>query len=84
MKPYQYSPKLTISPQVFVMSSPLGYNSYTGSTMVNRIPGTMVGASFDYKISKKFGMNFGYKANMMFTPEFKLMNNFQIGSKMLF
>jgi hypothetical protein len=84
MKPYQYSPKLTISPQIFVMSSPLGYNSYTGGTMVNRVPGAMVGASFDYKLSKKFGMNFGYKANMSYTPEFKLMNNFQIGSKMIF
>jgi hypothetical protein len=44
----------------------------------------MVGASFDYKISKRFGFNFAYKANMMFEPEFMMLNNFQIGSKVSF
>jgi hypothetical protein len=84
MKPYQYSRKLSISPQVFVMNSPLGYNSVTGGTIVTRIPSSMLGASFDYKISKRFGFNFAYKANMSYEPKFTMLSNFQIGSKVSF
>jgi len=84
MKPYNVSKKLAISPQVFLMNSPINYNSVTGATLVTRTPGSMVGASFDYKISKRFGFNFAYKANMMFEPEFMMLNNFQIGSKVSF
>jgi hypothetical protein len=54
-KPYAYSKKLSISPQLFVMSSPLSYNTVTGVSMVNRHAGYLVGGSFDYKLSKRFG-----------------------------
>ena len=84
MKPYQYSRKLSISPQVFVMNSPIGYNSVTGRTLVTRIPTAMLGASFDYKISKRFGFNFAYKANIATEPQFTMLSNFQIGSKVSF
>lgn len=83
-KPYQYSQKLTFSPQVFVMSSPIAYNALTGGTSVSRTPGALLGTSIDYRISKRFGFNFGYKANIAFEPEFSLLHNFQIGSKMTF
>ena len=83
-KPYQYSKKLTISPQVFVMSAPIAYNTVTGGTAVSRTPGALLGTAIDYRISKRFGFNFGYKANVGFVPEFSLLHNFQIGSKMTF
>ena len=84
MKQYQYNSKLAISPQLFIMSSPIGYNTYTGSTAVTRIPTAMVGSSFDYKLSKKFGFNISYRANMAFEQRFSMLNNFLVGSKMIF
>jgi hypothetical protein len=84
MKPYQYSRKVTLTPQVFVMQSPLSWNTVTGSSAVSRTPGGIIGLGYDYKISRRFGFSASYKAAMTFTPEFSLMNNFQIGSKMAF
>jgi hypothetical protein len=84
MKPFQYSKKVTLTPQVFLMQSPLAWNTVTGSSSVTRTPAAMVGLGYDYKISKRFGFSASYRANMMFSPEFSLMNNIQIGSKMVF
>jgi hypothetical protein len=44
----------------------------------------MIGLGYDYKLSKRFGFSTSYKAAMSFAPEFSLLNNFQIGSKMIF
>jgi hypothetical protein len=84
MKPYSYSRKVTLTPQVFVMQSPLAWNTVTGGSTVSRTPGAMVGLGYDYKLSKRFGFSTSYKAAMSFAPEFSLLNNFQIGSKMIF
>jgi hypothetical protein len=82
-KPFQYSKKLTYSPQVFVMYSPLGYNTYTGNTMVGRHFGFLVGTSIDYKISRRFGFSFNYKLNMNTQPDQKFTSNFLIGTRMM-
>jgi hypothetical protein len=80
-KPYVYSPKLTYSPQIFAMSSPMSYNSITGSTLVNRHFGFLVGTSIDYKLSKRFGLSFNYKLNMSTQAGTRFTNNFLIGSR---
>jgi hypothetical protein len=82
-KPYQYSKKLTYSPQVFMMSSPLAYNNMAGTTTVNRHFGALVGVSIDYKLSKRFGFSFNYKLNMNTQPGSVFTNNFLIGSRMM-
>ena len=84
MKPFPYSRKVTLTPQVFVMQSPLAWNTVTGGSTVSRTPGAMIGLGYDYKLSKRFGFSASYKAAMSFTPEFSLLNNIQIGSKMIF
>ena len=84
MKPFQYSKKVTLTPQVFAMQSPLAWNTVTGASSVSRTPGAILGLGYDYKISRRFGFSASYKAAMLFTPEFSLMNNIQIGSKMVF
>ena len=38
----------------------------------------------DYKISKRFGFSASYKAAMSFGDSFSLLNNIQIGSKLVF
>jgi hypothetical protein len=82
-KPFQYSKKLTLSPQVFVMSSPISYQPSAGSTMINRSVGFLVGSSFDYKISKRFGFSFNYKANFNTSPGSQVLHNFLVGSRVM-
>jgi hypothetical protein len=82
-KPYPYSPKLTISPQVFTMFSPIAWNSVTGVTTINRHMGFLVGSSFDYKLSKRFGFSFNYKLSGNTKPGSQFLNNFLIGSRMV-
>jgi hypothetical protein len=82
-KPYQYSKKLTISPQVFTMFAPISYNSVTGVTTVNRHMGFLLGAAFDYKISKRFGFAFNYKMSGNTKAYSAFLSNFQIGSRMV-
>jgi hypothetical protein len=84
MKPYSYSRKVTLTPQLFVMQSPIAWNTMTGGTSVSRTPGAIVGLGWDYKISKRFGLSTSYRGAMNFEPNFNLMHNFQIGSKMVF
>ncbi len=82
-KPYQYSKKLSISPQLFTMFSPLAWNSVTGTSTVNRHMGFLIGSSFDYKISKRFGFSFNYKLSGNTTPGSQFLSNFLIGSRMI-
>ena len=82
-KPYQYNKKLTISPQVFTMFAPISYNSATGVTTVNRHMGFLLGAAFDYKISKRFGFSANYKLSGNTKPFSDFLSNFQIGSRMI-
>ena len=65
------------------MSSPLSYNTVTGVSMVNRHAGYLVGGSFDYKLSKRFGFSFNYRANANTQPGTPLFNNVLIGSRMV-
>jgi hypothetical protein len=84
MKPYQYSRKVTLTPQVFVMQSPIAWNTMTGNSSVSRTPGAIIGLGYDYKLSKRFGLSTSYRGAMTFEPNFSLLHNFQIGSKMIF
>ena len=82
-KPYQYSRKLTISPQLFTMFAPIAWNSATGVTTINRHMGFLVGSSFDYKLSKRFGFSFNYKLSGNTQPGTPFLSNFLIGSRMM-
>jgi len=82
-KPYQYSKKLTISPQVFTMFAPISWNSINGTSTVNRHMGFLLGSSFDYKLSKRFGFSFNYKLSGNTKPGSPFLSNFLIGSRMI-
>ena len=84
MKPFQYNRKVTLTPQLFLMQSPIAWNTMTGNSSVSRTPGAIVGLGYDYKISRRFALSTSYRGAMTFEPKFNLMNNFQIGSKMVF
>jgi hypothetical protein len=82
-KPYQINRKTTISPQVFIMNSPISYTPNTQATLVTRTPGFVLGSGYDFRISKRFAFSAAYRAIISLEPNFNLMNNFQIGSKMV-
>jgi hypothetical protein len=83
-KPYQINRKTTISPQIFYMNSPISYNPSTQSTLVTTTPGFVLGSGYDFRLSKRFAFSAAYRAVISLEPKFILMNNFQIGSKMVF
>jgi len=82
-KPYPYNKKITLSPQVFLMNSPISWNSKTGETTVSRQFGFLAGSSFDYKISKRFGFSFNYKLSGSTQKGAPLLSNFLIGSRVM-
>ena len=82
-KPFQYSKKLTVSPQVFTMFAPLSWNSVEGNSTINRQMGFLLGASFDYKISKRFGLSVNYKLSGNTAPGTPFLSNVLIGSRMV-
>jgi hypothetical protein len=82
-KPFQYNKKITLSPQIFVMSSPISYKPSVGSTVINRDLGFLIGSSFDYKISKRFGFSLNYKSNISTTQGIGVLHNFLVGSRMI-
>jgi hypothetical protein len=82
-KPYQYSKKLTVSPQIFTMFAPISWNTVAGTSTVNRHMGFLLGSSFDYKLSKRFGFSFNYKLSGNTSPGSPWLSNFLIGSRMV-
>ena len=82
-KPYIVNKKLVVSPQVFTTFAPLAWNSVTKVSTVNRHMGFLVGAAFDYKISKRFGFSFNYKVSSNTAPGTPFLSNFLVGSRMM-
>jgi hypothetical protein len=82
-KPYKYNKKIVLSPQIFIMGSPVTYIPMNKSVIYNKQVGFLVGSSFDYKISKRFGLSLNYKANINTAPGSRLLHNFLIGSRMV-
>jgi hypothetical protein len=82
MKPYQINKKLALSPEIFVMSSPITYNIQTNILAKDKNVGIILGTSINYKISKRFAAAFNYKLNGSTNTSMPLMNFFLIGSRM--
>jgi hypothetical protein len=82
-KPYSVQPKITLSPQIFLMNSPIAWNSKTGETTVNRQLSFLLGSSFDYKISKRFGLSLNYRLSGDSQVGSPLLNNFLVGSRLI-
>jgi hypothetical protein len=82
-KPYQINKKLTLSPQVFTTFSPISWNSSSKTTTINRNMGILLGSSFDYKISKRFGLSVNYRLSGNTLKGSPLLSNILIGSRMI-
>jgi hypothetical protein len=80
-RPFPVNKKLTISPELYVMSTPLIYSSQDRVAATDRTFSAFVGSGFDYYLTKRFKFNFNYKANLSTNPEIPILSFFLIGSK---
>jgi len=85
MKAYPINPKLVLSPQAFLILSPYGYNSVLkeSNITINNNTSVLIGSSFDYKLTKRFGISFNYKVASTIQSNPTILHNFLIGSRML-
>jgi hypothetical protein len=82
MKPYKTTKKMTISPQLFILNSPLSYNITNNTLTNNKNFGFVIGSTFDYKISKRFALSTSYRLTGSTQPGTPFLTNFLIGSRM--
>jgi hypothetical protein len=80
-KPFTTGKKLTISPELYIMSTPLIYSTQDRVTSTDRTFVAFIGSGFDYKITKRFKFNFNYKLNVSTNTEIPMLSFFLIGSK---
>lgn len=78
--PIVVNERVSLAPQVFVMSAPLSYNDVTKLT-INKQLSAMLGSSVDYKLTKRFGMTGAYRA--MVSPGAPTLSFVMIGSRMI-
>jgi hypothetical protein len=80
-RPFTVGNRLTVSPEIYVISTPLVYSSIEKMTVTDRTFSAFLGSGFDYQITKRFKINMNYKANLSTNPEFPILSFFLIGSK---
>jgi len=80
-RPFKYNKKLTISPEIYLISTPVVYSSVDKVTVTDRTFSMFLGSGFDYQISRRFKLNVNYKLNLSTNPEFPILSFFLIGSK---
>jgi len=80
-KPFKSGKRLTISPELYIISTPLIYSAKEKVTTTDRTFSAFIGSGFDYQITRRFKFNINYKANLSTNPEFPILSFFLIGSK---
>ena len=80
-RPFKVGKRVTMSPELYVMSTPLIYSTKEKVTITDRFFSGFVGSGFDYQITKRFKFNMNYKANISTNPEIPILSFFLIGSK---
>jgi hypothetical protein len=78
--PININPRLTVTPQAFVMGSPVSYNNVVGFT-TSKTMGMMIGDAWDYKITKRFGVSAAHR--VMIPDNGKPLNFLLIGSRLI-
>ena len=75
------SKRLTISPELYIISTPLIYSTVDKVTTTDRTFSAFIGSGFDYQLTRRFKLNMNYKANLSTNPDFPILSFFLIGSK---
>ena len=80
-KPFKANKRLTISPELYIISTPLIYSTVDKVTTTDRTFSAFIGSGFDYQLTRRFKLNMNYKANLSTNPDFPILSFFLIGSK---
>ena len=80
-KPFKVGKRMILSPELYIISTPLIYSSVDKVTVSDRTFSAFIGTGVDYKISKRFKINMNYKLNTSTNPDFPILSFFLIGSK---
>lgn len=80
-RPFAATKRLSVSPELYIISTPLMYSTQDKVTTTDRTFSAFIGSGFDYQITKRFKFNFNYKMNMSTNPDFPILSFFLIGSK---
>jgi hypothetical protein len=80
-KPIKINKEMIISPELYVISTPLIYSSVDKVSVSDRTFSMFIGSSVDYQFSKRFKVNMNYKLNTSTNPNFPVLSFFLIGSK---
>lgn len=80
-KPFKAGKRMILSPELYVISTPLIYSSVDKVSVSDRTFSAFIGTGIDYQISKRFKVNMNYKLNMSTNPDFPILSFFLIGSK---
>jgi len=73
--------RLTISPELYIISTPLIYSTRDRVTQSDRTFSFFAGTGFDYQLSKRFKFNLNYKLNASTNRDFPILSFFLVGSK---
>lgn len=80
-KPFKSGKRLTVSPELYIISTPLIYSTKEKVTTTDRTFSAFLGSGFDYQLTKRFKFNINYKANLSTNPDFPILSFILIGSK---
>lgn len=80
-RPIQVTKKQTVSPELYLISSPLMYGQKDKVATYDYNVSFFTGAGTDIVFTKKFKANFNFKVNISTNPNVPLMSVFSIGSK---
>ena len=77
--PITLNERMVLSPQFFVMASPVSYSDMT-RLVTNKATSMMIGNSLDYKVTKRFGATVAHR--VMIVQNQKPLNFLLVGSRM--
>jgi len=80
-RPYQVSKKQTVSPEIYIISSPIMFGQRDKKATYDANVSFFTGAGTDIRFSKKFKLNVNFKVNVSTNPGIPLMSVFALGSK---
>ena len=80
-KPYQISKKQTISPEIYIISSPLMFGQQDKKATLDPNLSFFTGAGTDVRFPKRFKLNVNFKVNISTNPSTPVMSVFALGSK---
>jgi hypothetical protein len=80
-RPFQVSKKQTVSPEIYIISSPVTLGQRDKKTTYDANVSFFTGAGTDIRFSKKFKLNINFKVNISTNSSIPAMSVFALGSK---